>query len=51
VVVMVFAVLAYQGGRYSEITLKANGPIPVSQEQRDNYLTEQFPSYLCATSC
>lgn len=45
VVLMVFAVLAYPGWRYSEATLKANGPIPVSQEQRDNYLTGVFPSY------
>jgi 4-amino-4-deoxy-L-arabinose transferase-like glycosyltransferase len=45
VVVMVFVVPASLGWRYADVTLKANGPIPVTQEQRDNYLALQFPSY------
>lgn len=44
-VAIVFALLAYGGWQYSGEALKANGPIPVSQEQRDKYLTERMPSY------
>ncbi len=45
VVVVVFAGLAYGGWQYAEATLKTNGPIPVTQEQRDRYLSQRFPSY------
>src|SRR6266850_234842 len=45
VVVIVFVGLAFGGWRYSGAAWQANGPIPVSQEQRDNYLTERLPSY------
>ena len=45
VVLIVFLVPVSVGWRYADATLKANGPIPVTQEQRDNYLAAQFPSY------
>jgi len=45
VVIIVFGGLAFAGWRYSAAAWKLNGPIPVTQEQRDNYLTKRLPSY------
>lgn len=40
-----FAVLAFPGWTYSDQRLRASGKLPVTQEQRDTYLTRQYPSY------
>lgn len=45
VVAIIFVVLAYGGWRYSLGVWQARGPIPVSQEERDNYLSRALPSY------
>lgn len=45
VVAMIFVVLVYGGWTYSLSVWEANGPIPVSQEQRDRYFTQRLPSY------
>src|SRR6266508_2949637 len=42
---IVFAAFAYEGWQYCVNTWQANGPLPVSQAQRDDYLTKQLPSY------
>lgn len=45
VIAFFFAVFAYGGWKYSVITWYANGPIPVTQQQRDAYITNHLGSY------
>ena len=45
VVAAIFVVLFYGGWQYSVTLWLKNGPIPTSQEQRDNYLANRLASY------
>ena len=45
VVIILCGFLAYGGWVYSAALWQANGPVPVTQGQRDTYLTERLPSY------
>lgn len=40
-----FAILMYPGWQYAREFVRLEGPLPITQQQRDKYLTERLPSY------
>jgi len=44
-VAVIFGILAFGGWRYAVTVWQANGPIPMSQPEREHFLTARLPSF------
>jgi 4-amino-4-deoxy-L-arabinose transferase-like glycosyltransferase len=45
IIALGFGVLIYPGWNYARLSVAGRGPLPVTQQQRDRYLTSRLPSY------